>query len=79
MKKTIIEEFDDKGLLLKRTTIEEYEPQINKAIPYTPYIPPYNPLQPGTPSNPRYDYQPTVISLTDIINNAKFEPIKIYW
>lgn len=50
MKRTITEEFDGDGKLLKRITVEEDEPQTSKMIPFIPYVP--EPYQPQTPMVP---------------------------
>lgn len=48
MKKTIIEEYDSNGKLIKKTTIEE--DSVNQNSPYNPYIP-YNPIAKPTITN----------------------------
>ena len=48
MKKTIIEEYDSNGKLIKRTTIEE--DTINQNWMYNPYSP-YNPIAKPTITN----------------------------
>ena len=48
MKKTIIEEYDSNGKLIKKTTIEE--DSVNQNGLYNPYIP-YNPIAKPTITN----------------------------
>ena len=48
MKKTIIEEYDSNGKLIKKTTIEE--DSVNQNVLYNPYSP-YNPIAKPTITN----------------------------
>jgi hypothetical protein len=55
MRKTVVEEYDNKGKMIKRTTIEEGEPNGSFqpiALPYSPTLP-YSPYTPDSPLMPQ--------------------------
>ena len=82
MKKTTIEEYDNTGKMIKKTTVEEDEPRMQQPIVW-PYQPGETVLLPRKEWQPYCDYYKEhsgnsgTIDLSEVMNNVKLEPLRV--